>query len=157
MSHPYAWPAAGELVEKSHTIVAGEVTDTHSAWNGDRSEIFTTVTLRVEQTLRGSARPDVRFRVPGGTVGDTRLTVTHTPRFAVGERALVFLSGNPGRLPQVTAGEAGKRILHRDEAGKEHILPPLAVSASPSGTPALHTLDEFAESLRDPVLLHQQR
>ncbi len=141
---PYAWPAASELVGKSHTIVAGEVMDMRSAWNRDRSRIWTTVTLRVERTLRGEPRPAVQFRVPGGTVGDTRLTMTHTPRFRVGERALVFLSGDPGRLPRVTAGEAGKRALWRDEDGAEQILPPIALSDE---TPTLRTLDEFADSL----------
>ncbi len=149
---PYDWPTAAELVEESHSIVAGEVTDTHADWSADRTEIFTTVTLRVEQSLAGPERTSVRFRVPGGTVGDMRLMVTHSPQFAVGERVLVFLAGAPGRLPQVTAGEAGKRSLATGENGERLILPPITLEDGVA--PALSTLEEFRAY---PALLENSR
>ena len=111
--NPYAWPSLSELVELSETIVAGEVLDMRSSWTADRRQIFTTVTLRTDRRLKGGGGALIRFRIPGGTVGDTRLRVTHSPQFAVGERALVFLAGESGRLPRVVAGEAGETASPR--------------------------------------------
>lgn len=142
--NPYAWPSLEELVERSDTIVAGEVLDMRSAWAADRREIFTTVTLRPERRFKGGERSLIRFRIPGGTVGDTRLTVTHAPVFGVGEQALVFLAGASGRLPRVVAGEAGKRHIRIGEDGEEAILPGFAVTgAGAGGANGLGTLEDL--------------
>ena len=146
--NPYAWPSLAELVERSDAIVAGEVLDLRPAWTADRREIFTTVTLRPDRRFKGAERSLIRFQVPGGTVGDTRLTVTHVPVFAVGETALVFLAGDSGRLPRVVAGEAGKRHLRTGEDGEERILPGFVLSgAGDGGMTELTTLDELAGAL----------
>ena len=149
--NPYAWPGLPELVENSDTIVAGEVLDMRSAWTADRREIFTTVTLRTERRLKGAGRDLVRFRVPGGTVGDTRMTATHSAQFMVGERALVFLTGESGRLPRVTSGEAGKRHLRTDDDGSDRILPGFALAESDRGGMGFDTLDELARALSGPL------
>ncbi len=145
---PYAWPSLDELVERSDTIVAGEVIEMRSSWTADRREIFTTVTLLPDRRLKGGERSLIRFRIPGGTVGDTRLMVTHSPVFAVGERALVFLRGESGQLPRVVAGEAGKRSLRTGEDGQATILPGFALSEpGPRGATGLNTLDELAAAM----------
>ena len=145
---PYAWPSLGTLVELSDTVVAGEVLDMRSAWTVDRSEIFTTVTLRPDRRFKGGGRSLIRFRIPGGTVGDTRLEVTHSPVFAIGERALVFLAGDSGRLPEVVAREAGKRHIRIGEDGEETILPGFAPSEAENGRVAgLGTLDDLARAM----------
>ncbi len=149
--NPYAWPALSELLERSDTIVAGEVLDMRSARTADRREIFTTVTLRTERSFKGAVRNLVRFRIPGGTVGDTRMIATHSAQFMVGERALVFLSGESGRLSRVTAGEAGKRHLRTDEDGTERILPGFALSESGGARGGFDTLDDLAEALSGPL------
>lgn len=149
--NPYAWPGLSELVDNSDAIVAGEVLDMRSAWTADRREIFTTVTLRTERSFKGTARNLVRFRVPGGTVGDTRMIVTHSAQFIVGERALVFLSGESGRLPHVTAGEAGKRHLRTDEDGADRILPGFALDESGGLSGGFDTLDDLAGALSGPL------
>lgn len=145
----YAPPSLPELLDLSQTVVAGEVLDTQSSWTPDRRQIFTTVTLRTDRRFKGGDASLVRFRVPGGTVGDTRLLVTHSPQFSVGERALVFLAGESGRLPRVVAGEAGKRHLRAGDDGRETILP--AFSLSPADTAGraveLSTLDDLASAL----------
>ena len=149
--NPYAWPGLAELVENSDTIVAGEVLDMRSAWTADRREIFTTVTLRTERRFKGGGRNLVRFRVPGGTVGDTRMTATHSAQFMVGERALVFLTGESGRLPRVTSGEAGKRHLRTGEDGSDRILPGFALLESDPGRTGFDTLDDLAAALSGPL------
>ena len=146
--NPYAWPSLDELVERSDAVVAGEVVDLRPAWTADRREIFTTVTLRPDRRFKGGERTLIRFRIPGGTVGDTRLTVTHSPVFSVGEAALVFLAGDSGRLPRVVAGEAGKRHLRAGEDGEEMILPGFILSeAGDRGLTELSTLDDLAAAM----------
>ena len=154
--NPYAWPSLDSLVERSDTVVAGEVLDMRSSWSTDRREIFTTVTLRPDRRFKGGGRSLVRFRIPGGTVGDTRLTVTHSPVFAVGEHALVFLTGESGRLPRVVAGEAGKRHIRTGADGAQTILPGFAVSdGGVGGTTGIGTLDDLAATM--PELLAAAR
>ena len=146
--HAYAWPSLDELVERSDTVVAGEVLDLRSAWTADRREIFTTVTVRPDRRFKGGEQSLIRFRIPGGTVGDTRLTVTHSPVFSVGERALVFLAGEGGRLPRVVGGEAGKRHLRTGEDGEAVILPGFALSGpGAGGRTELRNLDDLANAL----------
>ena len=146
--NPYAGLSLDDLVERSDTIVAGEVLDMRSSWSADRREIFTTVTLRPDRRLKGRARSLVRFRTPGGTVGDTRLVVTHSPVFAVGENALVFLTGGSGRLPQVVGGEAGKRHIRIGADGEATILPGFAMAGGGAGANTeLSTLDDLAAAM----------
>ncbi len=149
--NPYAWPSLERLVARSDSIVAGEVLDMRSAWTAERRGIFTTVTLRPDRRFRGGERSLIRFRIPGGTVGDTRLEVMHSPAFGVGERVLVFLTGESG-LPRVVAGEAGKRHLRTGEDGEATILPGFQrPGAASDGTVGLDTLDDLARAM--PALL----
>lgn len=145
----YAPPSLPELLDRAQTVVAGEVLDMQSSWTPDRRQIFTTVTLRTDRRFKGGGNSLVRFRIPGGTVGDTRLMVTHSPQFSVGERALVFLSGESGRLPRVVAGEAGKRHLREGEDGAESILPGFALADGPGGAVSeIGDLEELATAVR---------
>lgn len=136
------------LVTRSDTIVGGEVLDLKSSWTVDRSDIFTTVVLRVDRRLKGSGRDLIRFRVPGGRVGEDWVHVTHAPRFELGERALVFLRSGGGRLSTVVGMEAGKRHLAVGDDGVERILPEFHGDGE-GGRPgvALATMEEFAAAL----------
>ena len=136
------------LVSHSDTIVTGEVLDLKPSWNAERSEIFTTVILRVDRRLKGSGGEVIRFSIPGGTVGDEWIWITHAPRFELGERALVFLRSGGGRLPTVVGMEAGKRPLAADEDGSERIRPEF--HWNPGGARpavALATVEELAAAL----------
>jgi len=145
---PAAWLSLDELVERSDTIVSGEVLDMRSEWTADRGQIFTTVTLRPDRRFKGSGQDLVRFRIPGGTVGDVQLMVTHSPVFAVGDKALVFLTGDRGPLPRVVGGEAGKRHIRIGEDGEEVLLPGFSLSeAGTGGRMRLTTLDELAGAM----------
>jgi hypothetical protein len=63
-----------------------------SRYHGDPEpeNIVTDVTLGLEEVLWGDAISLVT--IPGGTVGDARLTVTHTANFEVGRRYVVFFA-----------------------------------------------------------------
>ena len=136
------------LVSRSDTIVAGEVLDLKPSWNAERSDIFTTVILRVDRRLKGSGGDVIRFSIPGGAMGDEWIRVTHAPRFELGERALVFLRSGGGRLPTVVGMEAGKRHLAADEDGSERIRPEFHWNPGDVGPAvALATVEELAAAL----------
>ena len=137
-----------DLVTQADLIVAGEVVDLKSSWNVERSDIATTVILRADRFLKGSASGEIRFRIPGGAIGDDWVWVTHAPRFEIGEWALVFLRFGGPRLPTVVGMEAGKRHLVADDDGSERILPELRWREGAAGAPVvLTTIGELAAAL----------
>lgn len=137
-----------DLVGRADVIVTGEVVGLEPSWNAERSDIFTTVVLRVERPLKGSASGDVRFRIPGGAVGEDWVWVTHAPRFEIGERALVFLRFGGPRLPTVVGMEAGKKRVVAADGGHELILPELHWEDRDEGASVvLTTVGELAEAL----------
>ena len=137
-----------DLVTRADLIVAGEVVDLKPSWNVERSDIATTVILRADHFLKGSVSGEIRFRIPGGAVGDDWVWVTHAPRFEMGERALVFLRFGGPRLPTVVGMEAGKRHLVAADDGSERILPELRWQEGAEDTPVvLTTIGELAAAL----------
>ena len=81
-----------ELVSRATLIVRGTVIDTSAQWDADHSRIYTYVTLRPIEYVKGAARmSDLVFAVPGGTAGGLTLSVSDVPVFREGEETVVFL------------------------------------------------------------------
>ena len=78
-----------ELSSKADSIIVGQVTDMRSQWE-DRN-IFTYVTLSVEQYIKGAGDSQVTIKTLGGTVGNLGQRVSDTPSFHIDERAVLFL------------------------------------------------------------------
>ena len=148
-SAPYSWPSLAELVQRSRHIVAGTVVNTNASWTAARREIVTTVTLTVERRLKGAADVGVvQFQYLGGTVGNVRLEVTHTPRFETGETVLVFLGDRAAGLPTVVGAEAGKHRVRPDDDGTWRLLPPLlGPPAIAAGSAPILTVGDLAAAL----------
>ncbi|GAG09862.1 unnamed protein product, partial [marine sediment metagenome] len=73
--------------------VTGTVNSVECAWNGEHSQILTTIRIRVQEDFKGNVTaPDgvLTLTELGGTVGQTTMIVEHAPSFAVGEEVLVF-------------------------------------------------------------------
>jgi hypothetical protein len=106
------------MVERADTIAVVDVTSVGAAWDFRHERIVTTVELTVVESWKGAVAPAARVVVaqPGGTVGDVTMTVFGMPRFAPGERALVFLHGASDRAGVVGLAQ-GKRTLRPDPAG----------------------------------------
>jgi hypothetical protein len=88
--------AGGSLLERlingADAIVIGTAVEQSSYWNDERTRIYTSVILSVEETLKGTTSEDrVAVILPGGKVDEIGEWVSHIPRFGDGERALVFL------------------------------------------------------------------
>jgi len=80
-----------ELVAGSALIVRGVVIDARAVLDST-SGISTIGTIAVESTLKGTSRPFVSVRLPGGEMGSRRVIVVGAPRARVGDRAVWFLT-----------------------------------------------------------------
>jgi len=108
-----------EIAAHAAHAVVGTVTGTRVGEldpDGDGvSQPWTTVTLRVEQALKGEFRAGdtLSFRQMGGTVGQTTLRTPGLPQFAAGDRVLLFLNArldNPAVSPLVGWSQGCWRI-----------------------------------------------
>jgi len=116
-----AQPAAAAMVEQttaqlaanSSDIISGEVLSKQSRWNESETFIFTDVSIRVNELLKGTlaVSSTITVMVPGGEVGEVGLGVEHAAQFEVGQKVIVFLSPIEGSVYGVTSWEQGKYTL----------------------------------------------
>ncbi len=90
-SATYIVPEDRELVSAARAIVTGSVLSTQVR-RGARLETVTEVA--VEEWVKGSGGRSVQVVLPGGQLGDERLTVPGVPTFRSGDRVLLFLTRN---------------------------------------------------------------
>ena len=82
-----------ELAAKSDSILIGEITDIACY---QEANIYTLVTLSLEQTIKGENEGEEFIRVPGGELNGQTLWVEDAPSFQLGERAVLFLEEGEG-------------------------------------------------------------
>ena len=86
--------AVQERARGAQQVVVGTAADVWSAFEqnrfGDRL-IVSHATIDVEETMKGRAAPQVRFKFEGGTIGDLTLRVSDMPSLVRGQRAVLFL------------------------------------------------------------------
>ena len=109
------WESLTELTTAADQIVVGQVTGLNSYWTPDGSTINTDVTIAPQRFLTGSDDGRaITLTLPGGTVGDVQIMVGGTPSFTLGERAILFLQGDPNGQPRLVGGFQGKFGLGSD-------------------------------------------
>ena len=132
----YVVPDDRGLVSLSRAIVSGSVTATHVR-RGPTGRIETVTTVAVDEWIKGAhAARTIDVVLPGGDLGDVRMSVPGVPSFAAGERVVLFLS-ETGRGDWTTWAFAlgafradGHGLLTRDEVygwnvdGERHIEQP---------------------------------
>jgi len=101
-----------ELTLRADAILVGEVTDIANYQEGE-GNIYTLVTLSVEQTIKGESEGEAVIRVLGGEVNGQVLWVEDAPRFQSGERAVVFLNNGEGAFA-VVGGFQGKFTIDKN-------------------------------------------
>jgi hypothetical protein len=106
-----------ELTAEADRIVIAKVVATEAAWDPAHRKIFSTTTVDIEETWKGSGSNRLRIVQPGGSVGDIEMTVYGMPRFAPGERSLLFLRG--ADQFQVVGMAQGKRDLRWSAASHQ--------------------------------------
>ena len=81
------------LTALSSHVLRGRFVEMESAWNEDKTAIYTRVKFRVEQKVAGDvSRKEIIVYLPGGIVGDTTQVVVGAPDIEVGKEAVLMLS-----------------------------------------------------------------
>jgi hypothetical protein len=117
-----------ELATTSSAIVVGKATSQRSFWTNDRSQIFTEVTLRVDETVAGDATTETIITIPGGRVGTSVYEVSDMPIFLEGEEVVVFLWQDASGRNLVTGGSQGRIGINLDDKIQQRVVvnaPPL--------------------------------
>src|ERR1700680_4986869 len=93
-------PTFDELVGKAEIIFQGTVTDVRSQWIGEGAQrhIVSYVTFNVEDAMKGTPGVTYTLRMLGGTVDGETMEVSDSPKFAVGDRDIVFVENNGSQL-----------------------------------------------------------
>lgn len=147
----------GELSRDAVAIARGRVAAVDGRWTDDRRGIETIVTLQVDEYLKGDLGAALRFRVTGGLLGRFRSVVVGAPRFAVGDRVVVFLGARGPMIPFLVGFSQGVYRVVRDASRDAWRVtpPPVVPSAAdavkivrgdPSRVPM--PLDDFEERVR---------
>ena len=113
-----------ELSRDARIIARGQVVAIDARWSDGRRAIETVVTLEAESYLKGEMGRLVQFRVPGGTMGRYRNIVMGAPRFAVGQRIVVFLGASGPRVPYILGLSQGVYRLGVSSSGEVLVSPP---------------------------------
>jgi len=147
-----------DLASAAAAVVVGRVTALQSHFDAARGQIFTDVTLAVDEIIAGPPLPPtVTLRQPGGQVGNVRTWIDGSPEFVIGERVLVYLQlARDGtlRVLQLYQGKlsvmidplTGDEIAIRITGGGVHVLPQARSAASPPKD--THRLDDLRQTIR---------
>ena len=122
-----------DLAKKSETIVLARVEDETARWEDGKKEIYTYITLRVLDPVKGMSRKadngkspkteeTITIRQLGGTVDNISSIVPGMPAFRRGEEVVVFLSAkNALGYPSVVGLQQGKYTVYSDESGVKQV------------------------------------
>jgi hypothetical protein len=103
-----------EITENADKIVLGAVISKTSYWTPD-SRIATDVVIAPEVTIKGDESTTLVVQIPGGIVGDTRMSVSDAPEFKDNERVLLFLKRSGDKF-EIAGRDSGKHPVSSPEA-----------------------------------------
>lgn len=108
-------PSFDALVSDASTIFVAEVMDTRAAWKATPQGrvIVTVVTFRVEEVWKGSLGAVTQLEFPGGEIGDLGMKVHGMPAFRMGQRDVLFASGDVRRVSPLVGFMYGRMRVER--------------------------------------------
>ena len=115
-------PTFDELVGKAELIFQGSVTNVRSQWVGEGAQrhIASYVTFIVEDALKGKPGTSYTIQMLGGTVDGETMEVSESPKFAVGDRDILFVEHNGQQfVPLVGIMHGRFRIQREAQTGRE--------------------------------------
>jgi len=117
-------PSFDQLVQQAELIFEGTVTDVKSQWTGEGANrrIVSFVTFEVNDGLKGNAGETYTMRMLGGTVDDTTMEVTESPKFKAGDRDILFVENNGTQFIPLVGIMHGRFKVQKDQTGAEVVL-----------------------------------
>lgn len=140
-------PDFPKLVARASNVFRGEVVGLRSelVTRGAERAIFTHVTFRVVEVIRGAALPsEITLEFLGGTVADLSMEVAGMPTFEPGAREILFVERAGPQICPLVAMAYGRYRVIRDSAGSEYV-------ARDNGVP-LSRLEDVSLPLTSPAL-----
>jgi hypothetical protein len=81
-----------QMSELADVITTGEVERVQASWNDAHTKIYTRITVRTEEVIKGDRELDtVTLKLIGGKVGEHVARLPGTPVFEPGDEVLLFL------------------------------------------------------------------
>ncbi len=113
----------GELVTRADVIFIGEVTDVRPfpLDTPDGTIIKTRVIFRVSDPIWGTTSLVEVFEFLGGTWGDLEMAISGMPKFAVGDRRVVFAYREESINP-IVGFTQGLLQIRRDSGGVDRVF-----------------------------------
>ncbi|MEP6685170.1 MAG: hypothetical protein ABJB22_00200 [Verrucomicrobiota bacterium] len=118
-------PTFDKLVGNAEIIFQGSVTTVRSQWVGEGAQrhIASYVTFKVEDALKGEPGTSYTIQMLGGTVDGETMEVSESPKFAVGDRDILFVEHNGQQfIPLVGIMHGRFRIQREAQTGREIIV-----------------------------------
>lgn len=115
-------PSFDALVGRANTVFVGEVMAVRARWvTSSRGRvIMTDVTFRVEEVWKGAVGAVTMLEFMGGTIGRETMEVVGMPEFTVGQRNVLFVSGERSVSPLV-GFMYGRMRVERDFNGVDRV------------------------------------
>jgi len=113
-----------DLTKEADVVFVGTVIDITSEWaDPDKSRIYTYVAFDNLEIIAGDYQnSSLTVRFSGGEMDDVKILYAGVPQFNLGERNLIFLSGNYIELCPVVGWIQGRfRVLYDENVG-EHVV-----------------------------------
>jgi len=116
-SATFVVPPDRAMVARADAIVVATA-QTSSTRISALGGIETVTPLQVEEVIKGDLLGDAAVHEPGGTIGSRTTFIAGVPRFAAGERVILFLSRTPQHTWAVTDLVLGKFRLEMGRTGR---------------------------------------
>ena len=149
-------PTFDDLVARAETIFVGQAVDRRSEWEITRSgrSIITLVTFDVARVLKGSPTIRTQLTFLGGSIDDTTMQVADMPEFRVGDRDVLFVSGDRLAASPIVGFAYGRFRIVRDpisgaDVVRTHDGRPLANTTDVTSRLALSLEKMVSMDLRD--------
>lgn len=107
------------LVISSDAIITGKVIYIESRKDSNSGDIYTDITIALNQTIKGNLKTDTLvIEQLGGQVGNKQIWLTGSPEFSVGEEVLLFLKANDQGVLHTNQLSLGKFSITEQTANR---------------------------------------
>ena len=146
-----------DLARKSDAVIVARVEDETARYDANK-EIYTYITLKVLEPVKGSRKDDlITIRQIGGVVNNIASVVPGMPTFKKGEEVVVFLTQrDKAGYPWVMGLQQGKYSISVDSNGNKRVrnelggttLMDLSGGAQEGGKATDQPLQSFVDGIR---------
>lgn len=138
------------LVLSSDAIITGKVLSIESRWNASKTNIYTDITIALNQTIKGDLGANtIVVEQLGGKIGDKQIWFTGSPEFSVGEEVLLFLKANSEGVLHTAHMGMGKFSISQTSENKTVFRPSLDKSK-------VYNAQEYLQNIKELVAANPQ-